>query len=54
LGPFGGIAQLKFPLGILVILPFSVLMLYLSQYCLVRDQAEEESFALMNKQLQDL
>ncbi len=54
LGPFGGIACLKFPLGMLVILPFSILMLYLSQYCLVKDQAEEESLALMNKQLQDL
>lgn len=54
LGPFGGIAWLKFPFGMLVIFPFSVLMLYISQYCLVRDQAEVESFELMNKQLQDL
>ena len=38
----------------LIIFPFSLLMLYLSQYCLVRDQAEKESFDLMNKQLQDL
>jgi amino acid transporter len=53
LGPFGGIARLKFPFGMLVILPFSVLMLYISQYCLVRDQAEAESLALMHKQLQD-
>jgi amino acid transporter len=54
LGPFGGIARLKFPFGMLIIFPFSLLMLYLSQYCLVRDQAEKESFDLMNKQLQDL
>lgn len=53
LGPFGGIGWLKFPFGMLVILPFSLLMLYLSQYCLVKDKAIEESFALMNKQLQD-
>jgi amino acid transporter len=54
LGPFGGIGRLKFPFGMLVIFPFSLLMLYLSQYCLVKDQAEKESFDLMNKQLQDL
>lgn len=52
LGPFGGTARLKFPFGMLVIFPFSVLMLYLSQYCLVKNQAEA-SFALMNRQLHD-
>lgn len=54
LGPFGGIAKLKFPFGMLIIFPFSLVMLYLSQYCLVRDQAEKESFALINRELQDL
>lgn len=52
LGSFGGIAWLKFPFGMLVLFPFSVVMLYLSQYCLVDQEAE--SFTLMNKQLQDL
>lgn len=33
-GSFGGLGLLKFPSDILVILPFSVLTLYASQYCL--------------------
>lgn len=34
MGSFGGLGLLKFPSDILVILPFSILTLYASQYCL--------------------
>lgn len=34
LGSFGGLGILKFPQDVLVILPFSVITLYCSQYCL--------------------
>ncbi len=34
LGSFGGIGILKFPDDILIILPFSIIILYYSQYCL--------------------
>jgi hypothetical protein len=34
LGSFGGLGYLKFPEDIAIILPFSVIMLYCSQYCL--------------------
>ncbi|BBB15748.1 putative amino acid transporters [Candidatus Rickettsiella viridis] len=54
LGSFGGMGLLRFPLDMLLIFPFSLFMLYLSQHCLVKDAAEQESFELMNKQLQDL
>jgi amino acid transporter len=54
LGSFGGIGLFRFPFDMLLIFPFSLLMLYLSQRCLVSDTAEQESLALMNKQLQDL
>lgn len=54
LGSFGGIGLLKFPFDTLLIFPFSCLAMYLSQRCLVTDEAEKESFELMNKQLQDL
>jgi amino acid transporter len=53
LSPFGGKNLLRFPLDMLLILPFSCVILYLSQRCLVNDTAEQESFALMKKQLQD-
>ncbi|OIZ99952.1 amino acid permease, partial [Rickettsiella grylli] len=50
LGSFGGIAWLKFPFGMLILFPLSVLTLYLSQYCLVYDKEGAESFALLDKQ----
>jgi amino acid transporter len=53
LGPFGGISLLKFPFDMLLIFPFSFLMLYLSQRCLVSAEEEQRSLALMNKQLQE-
>lgn len=54
LGPFGGISLLKFPFDMLLIFPFSCLLLYLSQRCLVTNKAEQESSELMEKQLQNL
>ena len=54
LGPFGGLGLLKFPFDTLFIFPFSCLIMYLSQRCLVKNEAEKESFALMDKQLQNL
>jgi amino acid transporter len=43
-GPFGGIGIVKFPYDIIFILPFSILMLFLSQRCLVSE--ENMSFSL--------
>ncbi|MDQ8040180.1 MAG: APC family permease [Rickettsiella sp.] len=54
LGPFGGLGVLKFPFGMLLIFPFSCLILYLSQRCLVTDEARQEARELMNKQLQEI
>ncbi|MGB6976749.1 MAG: APC family permease, partial [Gammaproteobacteria bacterium] len=45
-GSFGGIQILKFPLDVISILPFSMLMLYLSQRCLVSKEMSEYSAAL--------
>lgn len=41
-GSFGGTQQLQFPLDILLILPFSVLMLQLSLYVILNHQQHEE------------
>ncbi len=40
IGSFGGLGLLKFPSDILVILPFSIIILYSSQYCL-GEQSED-------------
>ncbi|MBA2711862.1 MAG: APC family permease [Tatlockia sp.] len=42
LGSFGGIHQLQFPLDILIILPFSMTILSLSQYVLLDSKINEE------------
>lgn len=46
LGSFGGIGILKFPYDIILILPFSILMLFLSQKCLVDDENFSFNLAL--------
>lgn len=38
LGSFGGIGAIQFPMDVLALLPFSVLMLYLSQQCFIRTE----------------
>lgn len=37
LGSFGGVSVFKFPIDLLIMLPFSIQMLYLSQRCLVKN-----------------
>lgn len=48
LGSFGGIGVIKFPFDVMVILPFSILMLTLSQYCLVQYEKKGELFSIMD------
>jgi amino acid transporter len=54
LGPFGGIGLVKFPFNMLLLFPVSILLLYLSQYCLVSAQAQLEAFELTHQQIEDL
>ncbi|KTD35932.1 Amino acid permease family protein [Legionella nautarum] len=42
LGSFGGIHRLEFPIDILIILPFSIIILYFSQCVIVDTKAHEE------------
>ena len=53
LGSFGGVGTLQFPLDLLFILPFSMFILYLSQHCLVTDEDENYSAAMI-EQLQEV
>jgi amino acid transporter len=53
LGSFGGIGIFSFPFDTLLILPFSWLILYLSQLCIVREPIKQASFELVNKQLEE-
>jgi amino acid transporter len=46
LGSFGGIQLLKFPVDVISILPFSILVLYLSQRCLVNKEISTYSEVL--------
>lgn len=48
LGPFGGIGVFGFPFDTLLILPFSWVMLYLSQLCIVKEPLRQEAFTLTN------
>lgn len=52
LGSFGGIGILLFPLDLLIMLPFSILMLYLSQHCLV-NQKEADFSSVLADELQE-
>jgi hypothetical protein len=42
LGSFGGIHRLQFPLDIIIILPFSITILHLSQWVLIDSKINEE------------
>jgi amino acid transporter len=52
-GSFGGIGILQFPLDLLVILPFSMVMLCFSQYYLAKDENENYLTAMV-EQLQEV
>lgn len=52
-GSFGGIGALQFPHDLLFMLPFSMLMLYFSQYSLAKDEDENYSTGIL-AQLQEI